>query len=101
MRAKPPPSSWACGPHLIHPSLTDPTHHHRQHLDLISHFATIHFLDTQTDRWDRRQVYSNIRSIERERRTKNMVYYVYLKEFGLTQLWNSMKNSKHLLAAAM
>jgi len=50
-------------PHLIHPSLADLTHHLKWHPDPISHFATVHFLDrptdTQTDRWDRRQVYSN------------------------------------------
>ena len=40
-----------------HPS-TDPTHHPKQHLDPVSHFATVHFLDihTQTDRWDKQQV---------------------------------------------
>jgi len=44
-------------PHLIHPSSTNPTHYPRWHLDAISHFATIHFVDWQTDwptdRWAR------------------------------------------------
>ena len=44
-----------------HPS-TDPTHHPKRHPDRISRFATVHFLDTQTDtqtdKWDRRQLNS-------------------------------------------
>ena len=48
-------------PHLItHPS-TDPTHHPKRSRGPISRFATIHFLDTQTDRQTdtlyKRQVY--------------------------------------------
>jgi len=35
-------------PHLIHPPWTDPTHYSRRHLDTISHFATVHILDTGT-----------------------------------------------------
>ena len=37
-------------PHLIHPSSTDPTHHPKGHLDPLSWFDTIHFLDSQTHR---------------------------------------------------
>jgi len=37
-----------------HPS-TNPTHHHKQHPDPISRFATIHFADFQPDRSTDRQ----------------------------------------------
>jgi len=36
--------------HLIHASLTNPTHHPKRHLDPICCFATIHFVDWPTDR---------------------------------------------------
>jgi len=41
------------------PPLTDPTHHPKRHPDPISHFATVHFPDAQTNRWDRRQTCEN------------------------------------------
>jgi len=41
------------------PTLTDPTHHPKRHLDPVSHFAPVHFLNRQavqrTDTWDRWQ----------------------------------------------
>jgi len=37
-------------PHLIHPSLDDPTHHSKQYPDPISHFVTVRPPDRQTDR---------------------------------------------------
>jgi len=42
--------------HLIHPYQARPTHHPKQHPDPISHFATIHFPDTLTDRQIDRQM---------------------------------------------
>ena len=53
-----------------HP-LTNPTHHPKQHSDSISRFATVHFPDRQTNRWDCRQVCKNTRlcSIDSEWRS--------------------------------
>ena len=42
-------------PHLIHPSSTDPTHYPKRHPDPLSHFATVHFPDRQTNRQTDRQ----------------------------------------------
>ena len=37
-------------PHLIHTFLDQPTHHPKWHTDTLSRFATVYFLDRQTDR---------------------------------------------------
>jgi len=69
-------------PHLIHPSLDRPTRHPKRHPDPLSRFATIYFpdgqtdrpTDTETDRWERRQVSKKsayARYIDRERRINN------------------------------
>jgi len=56
----PSPSTITTPIYYTHP-LTDLTHHPERHPYPFSHFATVHFPDiqTQTDRWDKRQVYSN------------------------------------------
>jgi len=46
-------------PHLIHIPRPTPLTAPKRHPDPISHFATIHFPDRQTDTLDKRQVYSN------------------------------------------
>jgi len=37
-------------PYPIHPSLDRPTHYRKRHPDSISHFATVHFPDRQSNR---------------------------------------------------
>jgi len=50
---------------------TDPTYHPRRHPDPISHFATVHLPDRQTnrstDRWAKRQVCTKTRLVTRLR----------------------------------
>jgi len=69
----------------IHQSFDRPTHHPKRRPDPLSRFATVHFLDNQTDRqmvrltdrltdrWSKRQTCTKIclRSIGREQSTKN------------------------------
>jgi len=60
-------------PETAHHS-TDPTHHPKRHPDRIRRFAIIHFQDTHTDRWNRRQVSKNSAYacyIDRQRRANN------------------------------
>jgi len=69
---------------LLHPSSTDPTHHPKRHLDPISRFATIPFLDRPTHRLtdrptdgidDRSTPVRYARYIDREQRAKTIAYY--------------------------